>query len=314
MDRELDSIKGKVALFVVSSGGHLQEAILLGNLLGISPDSHYVTHRNPQTLSLLKERSSYFVENIESRAWLKLLKISPLIFKISRHLKYDLIISTGAAIAVSAIPLHIFLGKSYYYFESLTRVKSPSLTGKILEFIPSIRKFSPSARNFNSRWSIGPNILESYTVGRRNSVPEKIKILVTLGTISNYRFDRLIDHVLKITQEDDQIIWQLGSTLRSDLPGQVHSTIPKEQLLELAKNSDIVFSHCGIGTLLDLLDIGVRPIVLTRLARFGEHIDDHQSEAVKIFTQLDLVEELGEEMTRNAILISTRKFISKSYD
>jgi UDP-N-acetylglucosamine--N-acetylmuramyl-(pentapeptide) pyrophosphoryl-undecaprenol N-acetylglucosamine transferase len=312
--QNLDFLEGKVALFVVSSGGHLQEALLLRDTLGLSPDSHFITHANPQTLSLLAGTSSFFVKNVSSRAWGGMLKVVPSILKVNRGLKYDIVISTGAAIAISAIPLHLFLRKKYFYFESLTRVNRPSMTGKILELFPSIKKFSPSARNFSSKWSLGPNILDSYSVGVRKELPQKIKIFVTVGTITNYRFDRLIDQVLRIVGPGDEITWQIGCTSRSDLPGRVHTTIPKQQLLEIARQSDVVFSHCGIGTLLDLLEIGVRPIVLARLQKFGEHVDDHQVQAVKTFAKLDLVEELGEYATRNTIQGSARKYIYKIND
>ena len=311
MRLNLDFLRGKVALFVVSSGGHLQEALHLSKILELSPDSHFITHANPQTRSLLEGKSSFFVDNIESRAWGKMMRVSPSIFKIIRGLEYDLIISTGAAIAVSTIPSHLILRKKFYYFESLTRVNDPSMTGKILEIFPSIKKFSPSSKNFNSKWNLGPNILESYSVGENQKVPQKLKILVTLGTISNYRFDRLIDIVKGLISPGDEVIWQLGSTSRSDLPGQIYSTIPKDYLLEIAQKSDVVFSHCGIGTLLDLLEIGVRPIVLTRLKKFGEHVDDHQVEAVKIFTELNLVEEIDKHFNRNIILHSAQKFIHR---
>jgi UDP-N-acetylglucosamine transferase subunit ALG13 len=34
--------------------------------------------------------------------------------------------------------------------------------------------------------------------------------------------------------------------------------------------------HAGIGSILTALGCGVTPIVIPRLARFGEHVDDHQ--------------------------------------
>ena len=311
MSYNLESLQGKVALFVVSSGGHLQEALLLSKSLGLSSESHFITHANPQTVALLEGKSAFFVENVGSRSWMKMIKVAPLLLKINRRIKFDLIVSTGAAIAVSAIPMHLVSRKEYYYFESLTRVNRPSMTGKILELFPSISKFSPSSENFNSHWNPGPKILDSYSIGVKNHLPKKLKILVSVGTISNYRFDRLVDLVMQIAEPSDDITWQLGCTTREDLPGKVHSTIPKGQLLEIAQQSDIVFSHCGIGTLLDLLELGIRPLVLTRLKKFGEHIDDHQVEAIKIFTCLDLVEEIHEDTSRKNLLDSSKKYIYK---
>jgi UDP-N-acetylglucosamine transferase subunit ALG13 len=236
---------------------------------------------------------------------------SPKIYRFSRRIEYDVIISTGAAVAISAVPTHLISRKKFYYFESLTRVVNPSMTGRILEFFPTVKKFSPSASNLSIKWKLGPNILDSFRVKTSNELPSKRRILVTVGTISNFRFDRLIDFVLQKIQPDDQVIWQIGCTGRSDLPGEFHTTIPKDHLLEIAKQSDVVFSHCGIGTMMDLLEIGVRPMVMTRLARYQEHIDDHQVEALKIFTKLDLALEITEGMSEEYIFNSARKRIHK---
>lgn len=311
MSGDLNWLEGKTALFIVSSGGHLQEALQLRHILKLSKDSHFITHSNPQTISLLIGKSTCFVKNIESRAWGKMLLASPKVYRFSRRIEYDLIISTGAAIALSAVPTHLISRKKFYYFESLTRVVKPSLTGKILELIPTIKRFSPSASNFSSKWKLGPNILENFRVNSLDVLPPNKRILVTVGTISNYRFDRLIDFVLQIIQPDDRVTWQIGCTERSDLPGEVHATIPKDYLLKIAKESDVVFSHCGIGTMMDLLEIGVRPMVMTRLTRYQEHIDDHQVEALQIFTKLDLALEVTEDLSKQYIYNSARKRIIK---
>ncbi|WP_223881448.1 glycosyltransferase [Nesterenkonia ebinurensis] len=44
------------------------------------------------------------------------------------------------------------------------------------------------------------------------------------------------------------------------------------------RKSDVVVSHAGVGTLLNLLEMGVWPVLGIRRHRRGEHVDDHQEQ------------------------------------
>lgn len=306
------NLEGKKAAIVVSAGGHLFEAMLLRQRLRLSLDTIYITHRNPQTQSLLKDLNHIFIPRIDSRDLKGAIAAMPRIVKILRKLDIDLILSTGAAPAVSCVPAHFILCKPFFYFESLTRVIRPSLTGRILELFPSIQKFSSNSNDFGSKWKAAPNLLEVYKVRQRQGQSRSLRILVTMGTISNYRFDRLVEEVLRIVEEGDVIHWQLGCTTRNDLPGVSHQTIPSNELIKLAKSSDIVISHCGIGTILELLSHGIRPLVMPRNMKFGEHVDNHQLEASKSFEELNLISVINSPLTREKIHAATSSYVVKA--
>jgi UDP-N-acetylglucosamine transferase subunit ALG13 len=302
-------LEGKKALIVVSSGGHLLEAIYLARKLKLSKSSRVITHENAQSSSILKDKPHNFVKQIISRDWFGAIMAMPKIFKIFRRENFDLILSTGAAIAVSALPASYLSRKPFYYFESLTRINYPSMTGRILERAPGVRLFSENADTFGIRWSKSPSLFDEISVGIRKLNYTQLRIFVTVGTISNYRFDRLVDCVLPILSEHDTVHWQLGSTLRSDLPGFIHQNISNIEMKRIALESDVVISHCGIGTILDLLSLGIRPLVLPRKAEFGEHIDNHQEEVVPFFQKFDLIQILSDSPSREEILVATKKFI-----
>ena len=44
------------------------------------------------------------------------------------------------------------------------------------------------------------------------------------------------------------------------------------------ETADVVVSHGGVGTLLRILEMGKQPVVMSRLARHREHVDDHQTQ------------------------------------
>jgi UDP-N-acetylglucosamine--N-acetylmuramyl-(pentapeptide) pyrophosphoryl-undecaprenol N-acetylglucosamine transferase len=310
-DGLLENLANKKALIVVSSGGHLLEALLLVKQLGLSKQSLFVTNSNPQSVSLLKTHRHHMIKQVRSRDFVGALCLMPDLVSICSSDNFDCIISTGAAVAISALPAHYLLRIPFYFFESLTRVHSPSLSGKILEFFPSVFKFTSSNVNFNQRWRSFPSILGKYVVEQKQSDPSNLKILVTLGTIPNFRFDRLIDQVVPILNTGDQVFWQVGCTSRNDLKGTTVETISNSQLIEVAQDCHVVITHCGVGTILDLISNGIRPVVIPRLAKFEEHVDDHQIEALAAFSLQNLVQKVDGELTRKMLLEASQKYISR---
>jgi UDP-N-acetylglucosamine--N-acetylmuramyl-(pentapeptide) pyrophosphoryl-undecaprenol N-acetylglucosamine transferase len=67
-----------------------------------------------------------------------------------------------------------------------------------------------------------------------------------------------------------------GETQRAELPGRVYSQVGVSDFEQLARTADVVVTHAGVGTLLQLLEWGIFPLVVPRLRRRGEHVDDHQ--------------------------------------
>ena len=43
-----------------------------------------------------------------------------------------------------------------------------------------------------------------------------------------------------------------------------------------ARAADVVITHSGVGTILQLLGDGISPVVVPRRKQHGEHVDDHQ--------------------------------------
>ena len=51
---------------------------------------------------------------------------------------------------------------------------------------------------------------------------------------------------------------------------------PFDELVEHVRRARVVVSHAGVGSVLTALANGKRPVVVPRLHRFGEAVDDHQ--------------------------------------
>lgn len=99
-------------------------------------------------------------------------------------------------------------------------------------------------------------------------------ILVTVGT-NETRFDRLLDAVQGL-ELDEELVVQYGSCSVRPSPARLHEEVAYQELVELARGARAVVSHAGVGIVLTCLANGKRPIVMPRLKRFREAVDDHQ--------------------------------------
>ena len=82
---EISTLVDRKALFVVSSGGHLQEAMLIQKKFGLSEKSIFLTHENEQTKSLLSNCEHYFLPKVGTRDWTNAIIVSKKILSVSRN-------------------------------------------------------------------------------------------------------------------------------------------------------------------------------------------------------------------------------------
>jgi UDP-N-acetylglucosamine transferase subunit ALG13 len=100
-------------------------------------------------------------------------------------------------------------------------------------------------------------------------------IFVTLGTHHD-PFPRLIDALGSLP--GDELVVQHG---HSAAPAGVREAVPFlsfAEMLERVRAADAVVTHAGVGSILLARREGHTPVVVPRLHRFGEHVDDHQVE------------------------------------
>lgn len=97
-------------------------------------------------------------------------------------------------------------------------------------------------------------------------------IFVTLGTQA-YPFDRLLRGLEGL---DEELVVQGGaSTFRPD-GATWFDFLDFSQLVEHVLAARVVVSHAGVGSVMTAVTEGKRPVVVPRLARYGEAVDDHQ--------------------------------------
>ena len=106
-------------------------------------------------------------------------------------------------------------------------------------------------------------------------------IFVTVG--NDFRsFDRLLRKMDEIAPAlSDPLIIQRGYSKYIPRNAESFDFVPMEKAIELIQESRIVVSHAGIGTIMLCKEYGVPMLILPRVKRYQEHINDHQLEIAR---------------------------------
>ncbi|MEM5830887.1 MAG: PssE/Cps14G family polysaccharide biosynthesis glycosyltransferase [Candidatus Aenigmatarchaeota archaeon] len=110
-------------------------------------------------------------------------------------------------------------------------------------------------------------------------------IFLTVGTIE-YQFNRLIKKVDELVEKGkirEKVIAQIGYSTYKPKNFKYFSFASEEEILRLNKKARIIISHGGVGSIILGLQFKKPIIVVPRLKKFNEHIDDHQIQIAKEF-------------------------------
>lgn len=280
---------GGKAMLICSTGGHLSELVRLESRFGVHPDSLWVTFDTPQSRQMLDGRRVLSLPYIGPRDLKGTLRAVPGIRRALKAERFDAAISTGAAVAAAALPVAAMQRVPSTYIESVCRLQGPSATGRLLQRMPGIHLRTQHTGWADRRWLPHPSILTDFrstVVSQPRSVG---RVFITLGTIRGYRFDSVVDAFLATGLANDETVWQLGDTTREDtLPGRVYDYLSPAEFSREAREADVVVTHAGVGTLLELLGMGIFPVQAVRRASRHEHVDDHQTEIAELVNSTDI--------------------------
>jgi UDP-N-acetylglucosamine transferase subunit ALG13 len=135
-------------------------------------------------------------------------------------------------------------------------------------------------------------------------------IAVSVGT-NEARFDRLLEWVAELPRGEELVVQHGPSAVRP-----AHATcvafMPFDRLVELVGKSRAFVTHAGVGSIMVALAAGRRPVVVPRLKRFGEAVDDHQAAlaarlaAQGLVTLVQSATELAQAVERRDHSVATR--------
>lgn len=134
---------------VASSGGHLLELVSLREAWH-AHERFWVTFPKDEARALLEGERVIWAHHPTNRSAKNLMRNLWLAWHILRHERPDVIVSTGAGVAVPFLWVGRLLGMRTIYVESLARIQRLSLSGKLVY---------PIAHRFFVQW---PDLLPRY--------------------------------------------------------------------------------------------------------------------------------------------------------
>lgn len=103
-------------------------------------------------------------------------------------------------------------------------------------------------------------------------------IFVTVGS-RNYPFNRLFIELDKLCEEGiikESIFAQIGTSTYKPKHFEYRDFISQEEFMDYIVNSSYVITHGASGSIMKALNADKKVIAVTRLEKYGEHINDHQ--------------------------------------
>lgn len=122
-------------------------------------------------------------------------------------------------------------------------------------------------------------------------------IFVTTGT-QKFQFDRLIKAVDELAAHGDlhdSVFIQTGHGTYLPEHCAYEAFLDRDRFASLMEASNIVITHAGTGAIVGALKKGKKVIAMARLAKFGEHVDDHQVQLLREFGLAGLIEVAEDE-------------------
>ncbi|MFC3686892.1 glycosyltransferase [Aquipuribacter hungaricus] len=265
--------------FVATTGGHLVQLTHLARLL--EPARHeqglWITHRTPQSESMMAGRDVRFVPFVHARRVHEVLLGTPRLLAMLRREGVDTVYSTGAAVSLAALPLAPLVRTRPVFVESLARADGPSMAGKVHQRLPWVQRYTQYPANAGPRWRHEFSLLDTFALAEPVPTTPR-RVLVSVGTARPWGFERMLRRVLEVLPPGADVLWQTGvtSTAGLELPGTVVASMSDEEFRTEIDRADVVVSHAGVGTFVRCLEAGKAPVLVPRRAAHGEHVDDHQ--------------------------------------
>ncbi len=112
-------------------------------------------------------------------------------------------------------------------------------------------------------------------------------IFVTVGS-RNYPFDRLfkkLDELYENKKIKEKMFAQIGTSSYKPKYFEYKDFISPEEFQKKINEADIVITHGASGSIMKALNANKKVIVVTRLEKYGEHINDHQIQNNEAFAE-----------------------------
>lgn len=140
-------------------------------------------------------------------------------------------------------------------------------------------------------------------------------ILVTLGT-QDKSFERLLKAIQKqidLGVIKDRVVVQAGCTKFKSNDMEIFDLIPIDEFDKLVEECDVLITHGGVGSIITGLNKNKKVIATARLAKYHEHINDHQLQIIDNFSTNGYILKLDDFDDLGNLLKQVNSFKPKKY-
>ena len=116
-------------------------------------------------------------------------------------------------------------------------------------------------------------------------------IFVTTGS-QKFQFDRLLAKLDELIEEKvitDSVFAQIGYSDYIPRHYEYAKFLNRDEFASYMAKCTTVITHGGTGAIIGAVRQGKKVIAVPRLAKFGEHVDDHQVQLLKQFDEMNII-------------------------
>lgn len=141
-------------------------------------------------------------------------------------------------------------------------------------------------------------------------------IFVILGS-QKFQFNRLLTAVDELIEKkiiSEKVFAQIGASDYIPRNYDYKNFLGRDDFSKIMNESDIVITHGGTGAIIGAVKKGKKVIAVPRLAKYGEHVDDHQMQLLKEFDEMGLISVCYDLENLGDIFSEIRKIEFKKYE
>lgn len=116
-------------------------------------------------------------------------------------------------------------------------------------------------------------------------------IFITLGS-QKFQFNRLLQKIDDLIQDGiikEEVFAQIGYSDYKPHNYVYKDFVNRDEFQQLIGKSDIVITHGGTGAIIGAVKQKKKVIAVPRLSKYKEHVDDHQTQIISQFNELNLI-------------------------
>lgn len=116
-------------------------------------------------------------------------------------------------------------------------------------------------------------------------------IFVTLGS-QKFQFNRLLIEIDRLVEEGkitEKVFAQIGYSDYEPENYEYKNFLDRDEFSKIMSKCDKVITHGGTGAIIGAVKNRKKVIAIPRLAKYGEHVDNHQLQIVRQFEEMGFI-------------------------